>query len=59
MKGSFSAETLTMVARGIEELILIHSQIRCIVGFTKDADEWEVIEAGSSFRHDLLLLFRG
>jgi hypothetical protein len=48
--GYFSADTLTLALRGIEELIRNQGHMRLIVGCTLDADEVAAIERGLAWR---------
>lgn len=54
MTGYFSAETLALAARGINELIKNSGRMRLIVGCTLEADECEALEAGYAYREDPL-----
>lgn len=52
LTGYFSAEALSLAARGIDELIRNGGRMRLVVGCTLDADETDALEAGYGYRTD-------
>ena len=48
--GYFSADALSLAARGVQRLIANGGKMRLIVGCTLDSDEVEAIERGYSLR---------